>query len=141
MPRWLRPTTASPLSILMVGNYGAGRTVLLHQIKCGEVAQTIPTIGFNVETVTLGATPVTFWDLRSCDKVRPLWRHYTKFADAYIFVADVRSTYTGSERYDFEESRDELLRILAEPGCERKPLLVFSNKQALPGRMSADALK
>ena len=37
--------------ILMVGLDAAGKTTILYKLKLGEVTNTIPTVGFNVETV------------------------------------------------------------------------------------------
>ena len=37
--------------ILMVGLDAAGKTTILYKMKLGEIVTTIPTIGFNVETV------------------------------------------------------------------------------------------
>ena len=39
------------MRILMVGLDAAGKTTILYKMKLGEVVNTIPTIGFNVETV------------------------------------------------------------------------------------------
>ena len=36
---------------------------------------TIPTIGFNVETVEYKNISFTVWDVGGQDKIRPLWRH------------------------------------------------------------------
>ena len=41
----------TPSKILMVGLDNAGKTTVLYKLKLGEVVTTIPTIGFNVETV------------------------------------------------------------------------------------------
>ena len=41
------------MRILMVGLDAAGKTTILYKLKLGEVVTTIPTIGFNVETVGL----------------------------------------------------------------------------------------
>jgi GTPase SAR1 family protein len=38
--------------VLVLGLDNAGKTTILYQLKMGEVVSTIPTIGFNVETVT-----------------------------------------------------------------------------------------
>ena len=38
--------------ILMEGLDAAGKTTILYKLKLGEVVTTIPTIGFNVETVS-----------------------------------------------------------------------------------------
>ena len=38
--------------ILMVGLDAAGKTTILYKLKLNETVSTIPTIGFNVETVS-----------------------------------------------------------------------------------------
>ena len=40
------------MRILILGLDGAGKTTILYRLQVGEVITTIPTIGFNVETVT-----------------------------------------------------------------------------------------
>ena len=37
--------------ILMLGLDAAGKTTILFKLKLGEVIQSVPTIGFNMETV------------------------------------------------------------------------------------------
>jgi GTPase SAR1 family protein len=51
----------------------AGKTTILYKLKLGEVVTTIPTIGFNVETVEYKNISFTVWDVGSRDKIRPLW--------------------------------------------------------------------
>lgn len=41
----------SARNILMVGLDAAGKTTILYKLKLGEVITSIPTIGFNIETV------------------------------------------------------------------------------------------
>ena len=46
-------------------------------MKLNENVSTIPTIGFNVETVApVKGVNFTVWDIGGQDKIRPLWRHY-----------------------------------------------------------------
>ncbi len=68
--------------VLMVGLDAAGKTTILYKMKLGEVVTTIPTIGFNVETVEYVANKkhfqekgicFTVWDVGGRDKIRPLW--------------------------------------------------------------------
>ena len=54
----------------------AGKTTILYKLKLGEIVTTIPTIGFNVETVEYKNISFTVWDVGGQDKIRPLWRHY-----------------------------------------------------------------
>ena len=56
----------------------AGKTTVLQKLKVGKTTtQTIPTIGFNVDTVSpcKGLT-LTIWDVGGQDKIRHLWKHY-----------------------------------------------------------------
>ena len=50
------------MRILMVGLDAAGKTTILYKLKLGEVVTTIPTIGFNVETVEYNNLSFTVWD-------------------------------------------------------------------------------
>ena len=59
--------------ILMVGLDAAGKTTILYKLKLGEIVTTIPTIGFNVETVEYKNISFTVWDVGGQDKIRPLW--------------------------------------------------------------------
>lgn len=36
---------------LMLGLDGGGKTTLMYKLKLGEVVSSVPTIGFNVETI------------------------------------------------------------------------------------------
>ena len=43
----------TPRRVLMLGLDAAGKTTLLYKLKLGETALTVPTVGFNVEEVSL----------------------------------------------------------------------------------------
>jgi small GTP-binding protein len=115
------------MRILMVGLDAAGKTTILYKLKLGEIVTTIPTIGFNVETVEYKNISFTVWDVGGQDKIRPLWRHYFQNTQGLIFVVD------SNDRERVNEAREELTRKLAEDAV----LLVFVNKQDLPNAMNA----
>merc|ERR1712144_93217 len=94
--------------ILMVGLDAAGKTTILYKLKLGEVVTTIPTIGFNVETVEYKNISFTVWDVGGQDKIRPLWRHYFQNTQGIIFVVD------SNDRERVSEAREELQRMLNE---------------------------
>ena len=119
------------MRLLMIGLDAAGKTTILYKLKLGEVVTTIPTIGFNVETVEYKHISFTAWDVGGKDKIRPLWRHYYQNTSAMIFVVD------SNDRDRVDDSRDELQRMLAEDELKGAPLLVVANKQDLPGAMSS----
>lgn len=118
------------MRILMVGLDAAGKTTILYKLKLGEVVTTIPTIGFNVETVEYRNIQFTVWDVGGQDKIRPLWRHYFQNTQGIIFVVD------SNDRDRVPEAREELQRMLNEDELRDALLLVFANKQDLPNAMS-----
>ncbi|KAF4708045.1 Arf GTPase arf1, partial [Perkinsus olseni] len=119
------------MRILMVGLDAAGKTTILYKLKLGEVVTTIPTIGFNVETVEYKNISFTVWDVGGQDKIRPLWRHYYQNTQGVIFVVD------SNDRDRIDDARQELNRMMEEEELKDAALLVFANKQDLPNAMSA----
>ncbi|XP_048379637.1 ADP-ribosylation factor-like [Stegostoma tigrinum] len=118
------------MRILMVGLDAAGKTTILYKLKLGEIVTTIPTIGFNVETVEYKNISFTVWDVGGQDKIRPLWRHYFQNTQGLIFVVD------SNDKERMSEAREELMQMLGEDELRAAVLLVFANKQDLPNAMS-----
>ncbi|XP_070206837.1 uncharacterized protein [Littorina saxatilis] len=85
---WTRLFKHRDVRILLLGLDSAGKTTILYRLKLDEVVTTVPTIGFNVETIQYRDLHFTAWDIGSRDKIRPLFRHYYKGADAVVFVID-----------------------------------------------------
>ncbi len=116
--------------MVMLGLDAAGKTTLLYRLlhgSAGEVETTIPTIGFNLETLEIQQTQLRCWDVGGCDKIRPLWRPYTTGVNAIIFVVDSHDT----ERFD--QAKEQLDIFLNDDTCTHVPLLVVANKQDLLG--------
>jgi len=114
----------------MLGLDAAGKTTIVYKLKLGEVITTIPTIGFNVESVQYKNIHLCIWDTGGCDKIRPLWRHYMQGVNALIWVVD------SNDRDRISESAKELEIVLKEEEMCDAALLVFANKQDLPNAMS-----
>merc|ERR1719449_5379 len=117
--------------ILMVGLDAAGKTTILYKLKLGEVVTTIPTVGFNVETVEYKNINFTVWDVGGQDKIRKLWRYYYQNTQGLIFVID------SNDCDRIEDAREELTSMLNEDEMRNATLLVFANKQDLPDSMTA----
>ncbi|XP_067005461.1 ADP ribosylation factor 4-like [Anabrus simplex] len=122
------------MRILMLGLDAAGKTTILYKLKLGEVVTTIPTIGFNVETVEHNNVWFNVWDVGGQDKVRQLWRHYYENIQGLIFVVD------SSDRERIVEANRELQSMLKEDELRDAVLLVFANKQDIPNAMCASEL-
>eukprot|EP00794_Sanderia_malayensis_P006295 gene6295-7017_t len=123
-----------PVRILMVGLDAAGKTTILYKLKLGEVVTTIPTIGFNVETVEYKNISFTVWDVGGQDKIRPLWRHYFQNTQGLIFVVD------SNDRERVQEAADELDKMMKEEELTDSILLIFANKQDLPNALTVSEL-
>ena len=71
----------------------AGKTTILYKLKLGEIVTTIPTIGFNVETVEYKNISFTVWDVGGQDKIRPLWRHYFQVDNILMIPTTIMAIY------------------------------------------------
>ena len=100
----------------------------------GISVTTIPTIGFNVETVRHKGIDFTFWDLGGGDKIRPLWKHYYKNTSAIVFVVDSK------DRGRFAEVRQEMREMMEEKELALAHILVLGNKSDLEGASSPGEL-
>lgn len=107
-------------------------TAILYQLKLGQPINTLPTIGFNMETITHNKLKLACWDVGGQEKIRPLWRHYYTGTNALIFVVD------SNDRNRVKEAGEELHRIISDKELKDVTVLVFANKQDLPGAMSAN---
>ena len=113
--------------ILLLGLDGAGKTTLLYKLKLNETITTVPTIGFNVETVCpVQHVSFTVWDIGGQGKIRQLWRHYFLGSEGLLFIVD------SQDDQRLWEAREALSWILQSPEMAGVPLVVLANKQDVP---------
>ncbi|RUS80708.1 hypothetical protein EGW08_011531 [Elysia chlorotica] len=123
--------TNSSTRVLMLGLDAAGKTTILYKVKLNETVCTIPTIGFNVETVTpVKGVTFTVWDVGGQEKIRQLWKYYYANTQGLLFIVD------SADRLRLEEAKSELFGILQSADMARVPVVVVANKQDLPGALS-----
>ncbi|CAF9941491.1 ADP-ribosylation factor, Arf Arf6 [Imshaugia aleurites] len=145
------------MRLLMLGLDAAGKTTILYKLKLNSEITTIPTVGFNVETVTYKNVKFNVWDVGGQDKIRPLWRHYysgmakwmreswlkgarlmgihNTGTQGLIFVVD------SNDRSRIGEAAAELKKIITDREMKEALLLVFANKQDIPGAMRTEEIK
>eukprot|EP01080_Neovahlkampfia_damariscottae_P004675 gene4675-8247_t len=116
--------------ILMIGLDAAGKTTILYKMALGENVTTVPTIGFNVETVTVKNVKITMWDVGGRDKIRQLTKHYYAETNVVVIVVD------SNEYQRFEEAKENL-KELENDELEDALVLIFANKQDLPNARSS----
>lgn len=101
----------------------------------GQSIKSIPTVGFNIETVQYKNIKFNVWDVGGQYKIRPLWRHYFIGTQALIFVVDA------ADRDRIDEARTELHRIINDREMRDAVILVYGNKQDISiGRRSLSFL-
>jgi len=126
------PSTHATLHVVMLGLDSAGKTTALYRLKFDQYVNSAPTIGFNCEKIRAlsgraKGTQFLVWDVGGQEKLRPLWKSYTRCTDAIVFVLDSVDV----ER--MEEARMELIRTAKSPDNSQVPILILANKQDLPG--------
>jgi ADP-ribosylation factor protein 1 len=126
--------SARESKILMLGLDGGGKSTILYRWRLAETVTTVPTIGFNVETVQYKNITFTIWDVGGQDKIRRLWQHYYSGTDALIFVVD------SNDRDRIEIAREELQKLMLEDSLRNAVVLIFANKQDLPHSMRASEI-
>lgn len=88
--------------------------------------------------VAIGSSrSITFqiWDVGGQEKLRPLWKSYTRRMDGIVFVVDSTET----ER--MEEAKVELHKITRTSENQGIPVLVLANKQDLPAPLSVTEIE
>lgn len=120
--------------VLILGLDNAGKTTILYKLQIGEVVTTVPTIGFNVETVSYKNLRFQVWDLGGQTSIRPYWRCYYQNTHAVIYVVD------SADPDRMAISKQELVSMLEEEELKDAVLMVFANKQDLPNALPSEVI-
>jgi small GTP-binding protein len=120
---------------LMLGLDESGKTTILYQLKLGKCIVTIPTLGFNVETIEAEGYNSNLWDIGGQKRIRALWTSSFHDTDGLIFVVD------SNDIGRLDEARDEFQKLLQEDELKNAVLLVYANKQDLPYAIKSQELE
>ncbi|CAL6011724.1 ADP-ribosylation_factor [Hexamita inflata] len=112
------------LRVLLRGLDASGKTSILYKLFLNEIVNTIPTIGFNVETFKHKRHRVTFWDLGGSTHLRQLWFRYYQNTDFIIYVIDSSET----AQYRINEVKEEIHEISNNNLIKDLPLVILANK-------------
>ncbi|ENN70840.1 hypothetical protein D910_07767 [Dendroctonus ponderosae] len=115
------------MRILILGLDNAGKTTILKRFN-GEPIDTIsPTLGFNIKTLEHRGFKLNMWDVGGQKSLRSYWRNYFECTDGLIWVVD------SADKRRLEDCMGELQALLQEEKLAGATLLIFANKQDLPG--------
>ncbi len=116
----------------------------------GDTIETIPTIGFNVESFKSHNTKFVAWDVGGRGRVstsgtegliltiwlqiRALHRHYYQGSDAVVYIVDA------AEPEVMQDAIDEFSKMVDEPELQDCIFMLLANKQDLPQALSAEEI-
>jgi len=127
--------------VLILGVDKAGKTTLLEKVKStylkGEGIppdRIVPTVGLNIGRIEDSNAKLIFWDLGGQVGLRTIWEKYYQEAHAIIYVMDAAAESS------FEDAKSALEKVLRHEDLKGAPVLLFANKQDLPGVISDEEL-
>ena len=159
------------LRLLILGLDNAGKTTIVRRFNGEseeELRRISPTLGFNIFTLDFAlelddpadsaATAATsasagsqdapakkqrrfanyklnIWDVGGQKTIRSYWRNYFEQTDGIVWVVD------STDRHRLKDCREELEAVLKQERLAGATLLIFANKQDLPGAMSCGEIR
>lgn len=124
---------SAEIRVLLLGLDSAGKSTTLYKLKSNQHFSTDPTVGFNVETIDVKnkrKLALTVWDIGGQKSMRPHWKDFYEDTAGVIFVVDC------SDRQRLNEAKKEFEHILRNELLKSLPVVIFANKQDIPGAMT-----
>ncbi|TMW57393.1 hypothetical protein Poli38472_003318 [Pythium oligandrum] len=122
------------LRVLMLGLDNAGKTTILKKFMGQDITEISPTLGFDIQTLEFKEFKLNVWDVGGQQTIRSYWRNYFEQTDGLVWVVD------SADRRRLEDCKQELKKLLAQEKLAGATLLIFANKQDLPGALSASEI-
>jgi len=123
------------MRLLMLGLDNAGKTTILKKFNGEDINTISPTLGFNIKTLEHRGFKLNIWDVGGQKSLRSYWRNYFESTDGLIWVVD------SADRRRLQDCKQELEALLLEERLAGATLLVFANKQDLPGALTSEEIK
>jgi len=120
--------------LLMLGLDNAGKTTILKKFNGEDISEIAPTLGFNIKSLDHRGFKLNIWDVGGQRSLRSYWRNYFEATDGLVWVVD------SADRRRMEDCKAELAGLLQEERLLGATLLVFANKQDLPGALSVEEI-
>ncbi|KAF5928200.1 hypothetical protein HPG69_018437 [Diceros bicornis minor] len=150
------------LNLCPSGLDNAGKTTILKKFNGEDIDTISPTLGFNIKTLEHRGFKLNIWDVGGQKSLRSYWRNYFESTDGLIWVVD------SADCQRMQDCQRELQSLLVEEvggvpgraggaGFRQNPgpdtlrthvdrlagatLLIFANKQDLPGALSSNTIR
>eukprot|EP00995_Heteronema_vittatum_P007908 NODE_3065_length_709_cov_315.746970_g2165_i0.p1 GENE.NODE_3065_length_709_cov_315.746970_g2165_i0~~NODE_3065_length_709_cov_315.746970_g2165_i0.p1 ORF type:complete len:185 (-),score=26.37 NODE_3065_length_709_cov_315.746970_g2165_i0:88-642(-) len=119
------------MRLLILGLDNAGKTTILKAFNNEDINTISPTLGFNIKSLEFKGYTLNIWDVGGQQTLRTYWRNYYEQTDGLIWVVD------SHDLPRLEMCKQELHSLLIQEKLAGASLLIFANKQDLPGSLSA----
>ena len=119
-----RRTKEATMTVCGLAN--AGKTSVINYLLYGESKSTIPTMGMNINNIGFPNLNLSIYDLGGQKGFRSLWSQVNEKSDAVVYIVD------GSDRSNFEESREVFHEVVKTQINKGIPVLLLLNKADLP---------
>jgi len=123
------------MRILILGLDNAGKTTILKKFNGEDINTISPTLGFNIKTLEHKGYKLNCWDVGGQKSLRSYWRNYFESTDGLVWVVD------SADKMRMQDCKQELHSLLIEERLAGATLLVFANKQDIPGALSSDEIR
>ena len=120
--------------ILMVGLDNAGKTTIVKRVNGEDIGTISPTLGFNIKTMDYKGYRLNIWDVGGQKTLRSYWRNYYEATDGMVWVVD------SADVRRLRDCKDELRKLLGEEKLAGASLLIFANKQDIPGALTKEEI-
>ncbi|XP_015788697.1 ADP-ribosylation factor-like protein 2 [Tetranychus urticae] len=123
------------IRLLVLGLDNAGKTTIVKKFNNDDINDISPTLGFNIYTLDHKNFKLNVWDIGGQTSLRAYWRNYFENTDGLIWVVD------SVDKLRLSDCAKSLHLLLQEERLLGASLLVFANKQDLPGALSAQQIE
>lgn len=113
--------------LIILGVDGVGKTTLLYRLILGEIVTTIPTIGFNVETLKYKGYYWNLWDIGGSEKLIHLWIHYMSDKKGIIYIIDSSNIKRREEYVKVFINMVQTIRSIKKENENKKKILILFN--------------
>lgn len=121
-------------TFVVIGLDNAGKSTIVNNFMDKAHEDTMPTMGFDLQTAVVGDYKVKFFGLGGATSIRGYWRQYYDEIHGVIYVIDA----SDADRID--EAVESAKEVLNNSKVEGKPVLFYLNKQDLENPLSAAEL-
>jgi ADP-ribosylation factor-like protein 2 len=120
------------IRLLVLGLDNSGKSSIVCKFQGYDNMNEIsPTLGFQIYTSSYMKYKLNIWDVGGQDTIRSYWKNYYEHTDGIIWVIDA------ADKRRLQDTYMELHKLLQQEKLAGASLLIFANKNDLPGSVTS----